>query len=418
MSRPTGAAPTTLWLDPGFGAAGDMILGALLGLGAELDEVRSALGRLAVDGWSIERTEVRRSSLQATRAQVTHAEGHHHRTWSSIDGMLAAAELPERVRVGARATFRRLGEVEAAMHGVEIDEVHFHEVGAVDAIVDIVGCWLALDQLTERRGVDRVVSGPAGLGHGTIEAAHGTLPLPAPATARLLHGAPVVPLDLRAETVTPTGAALLTTMADRWGPIPAGVLVDTARGAGGRDPEGHPNVVTAHLVADAPAVHASPSDPSAAGSLPAGDPEAQRVEAVVLETNLDDVTPELVGHLIGRCLDAGADDAWAQPIVMKKSRPGFVFRVLCRPESTAELQQIVFAETGSLGIRVAPVAKDVLDRRFETVEIRGCTVRIKIGPYGAKPEYDDLADASRRLGMSIKDLAREALDAARRDDAE
>ena len=401
---PSGAV---LWLDPGFGAAGDMVLGALLGLGADADRIRTALDALAVDGWTLDHRTVTRNGLTATRAEVRCREQHHHRTWSSIDALLAGAKLPDQARAGARATFRLLGEVEAEMHGIDIDEVHFHEVGAIDAIVDIVGCWLALEQLD----VDRVVAGPVGLGHGTVASAHGTLPLPAPATAALLAGAPIRPVDLAAETVTPTGAALLATMAETWGPLPTGVLRATARGAGGRDPEGHTNVITAHLVDPMPVPGPAP-DVGAVGlpaAPPAGDRRATRTIAVVLETNLDDVTPEMIGHVIGRCLSAGADDAWAQPIVMKKSRPGFLLRVLGPPERTASLQSILFAETGTLGVRVSTVAKDVLDRRIANVEVRGHPVRVKVGPYGAKPEYEDLAAASRALGVPVRTLAAEAL---------
>ncbi|MEM9653203.1 MAG: LarC family nickel insertion protein, partial [Actinomycetota bacterium] len=181
----------TLWLDPAFGAAGDMVLGALIGLGASADEIRAGLADLDVPGWTLEAETAMRCSLSAHRAVVRTEEGHHHRTWSSIDEMLADSALADRVKAGSRATFRRLGEVEAGIHDVSIDEVHFHEVGAVDAIVDIVGSWLALTML----GVDRVICGPIGMGHGTTDAAHGRLPIPAPATAALLIGGEITPVD-------------------------------------------------------------------------------------------------------------------------------------------------------------------------------------------------------------------------------
>lgn len=396
----TDPAPLTpsrvLWLDPGFGAAGDMLLGALLGLGAPVDEVRSGLEGLGVSGWSLDHELVLRCSLSSSRAVVDAPAGDHHRSWSSIDAMLAEADLPEAVSAGARATFRRLGEVEAGIHRVDIDRVHFHEVGAVDAIVDIVGCWLAIELLD----IDRVEVGPVGLGSGTTRAAHGKLPVPAPATADLLAGAPVTPVAVEAETVTPTGAALLATLISvtggRWGPIPAGRLLTTARGAGGRDPEGYPNVVTAHLLSTEGAALGSPTDHR---------PEP----AVELTTNLDDIAPEVIGHVIAMAIEAGADDAWATPVVMKKNRPGVTLTVLCHPDRLADLQRLVFAETGTLGLRVRPVDKRVLDRRFESIVVRDQPIAIKIGPHGAKPEHDDLVAAAAVTGLPLRHLAVEAM---------
>ncbi len=389
------SGPRHLWFDPGFGAAGDMLLGALLGLGAPVDEVRAGLTGLGVTGWALDHEEVLRCSLASHRAVVDAPAGDHHRSWSSIDALLAGADLPPTVADGARTTFRRLGQVEAGIHRVDLDAVHFHEVGALDAIVDIVGSWLALDLL----GVTEVSAGPVGLGSGTTRAAHGQLPVPAPATADLLVGAPVKPLAVEAETVTPTGAALLATMAGRWGPIPTGRLLATARGAGGRDPKGHPNVVTAHLLDPSPLDGAGPTSADGASSQP----------AVEVTTNLDDLSPEVVGHVIARAIEAGADDAWASPIVMKKNRPGVVLSVLCHPDRLPELQRLVFAETGTLGLRVRPTDKRVLARRFDTVEIRGVTVRVKVGPHGAKPEHDDLVEASRLTSQPVRQLAVEAL---------
>lgn len=394
---------TVLWLDPSFGASGDMLLGALVGLGADPVAVRAGLAALPVDGWSITVDEVVRCGLVATRVEVhlddaDHDADHEHheheahhvhgRAWSEIDAMLAGAELPPPVRDGSRRTFRLLGEIEAAAHRVTIDDVQFHEVGAVDAIVDIVGAWIALDLL----GIDRVVCGPVGLGHGTVRGAHGILPLPAPATASLLAGAPVRPIDVAMETCTPTGAALLATVGS-WGPMPSGTLRVTARGAGGRDPASHPNVVTAHLVDD-PA-------PSAATS--------GVVTAVVLTTNLDDVTPEVLAHTAQRLLDAGADDVWVTPITMKKSRPAFELSVLTSPDRGDALRALISTETGTLGIRESVVSKHVAERHADTIDVDGHMIRVKVGPHGAKPEHDDLAALAARTGRPVRELAAEVL---------
>ena len=236
-----------LWLDPGFGASGDMMLGTLIGIGASIDRVRTDLETLNVSGWSVELTTAVRAGISATRVVVDAPEqAGNHRSWSTIDALIASAELPTSVAEGARRSFRLLGEAEAAIHNLDLDEVHFHEVGALDAIVDIVGSWSALGQLD----VDEVHSGPVGLGHGTVEAAHGTLPVPAPATVVLLQGATIRPVEIAMETVTPTGAALLAAMVDTWGVIPPGRLTASSRGAGGRNPATHPNVVSAMIITD------------------------------------------------------------------------------------------------------------------------------------------------------------------------
>lgn len=389
-----------LWFDPSFGASGDMVLGALIGLGLHdepgiADELTAALAGLDVDGWSITCTAVTRAGITATRAEVTAARG-PARQWSDIDALLARAPLPATVVAGARRTFRLLGEIEAAQHGIILDEVHFHEVGAVDAIVDIVGAWWLLDRL----GVDSVVSGPVGIGHGVVGAAHGKLPIPAPATAELLRGAPVRALEAAFETCTPTGAALLRSMGS-WGRVPDGVVIGVARGAGGKNPLGHPNVLSAILL-------------EAAGGDERECPDAVTAhEAVVLTTNVDDVTPEVLGRLVGLLLAAGADDAWLVPIVMKKGRPAHQVCVLTSPERADALRAVVARETGTLGIRATPVTKYVAPRRHDVVVVRGSEVRIKVGPEGAKPEFDDLVSISERDGTPIRALAAEALEAWR-----
>ncbi len=381
----------SLWIDPVFGASGDMLLGALVGLGVPVEVITSGLAGLDVDGWTVAHSAVTRGGLSATRVEVAAADG-PARHWTDIDAMLAAADLPEAVRAGARATFLRLGEVEAAQHDVPLDHVHFHEVGAVDAIVDIVGTWIALDHLGV---IGSVGCGPIGLGHGTVVGAHGILPLPAPATAALLQGVPVRSIDATFETCTPTGAALLTTCAT-FGPMPSGTLLGTARGAGGKDPHGHPNVVSAHLI-DLETSAVSPHD------------DDDGTDAVIVSSNVDDVTPELLAHVIERALAAGADDAWVTPIVMKKGRPAHQINVLCAPNDAAAMRALVSAETGTLGTRVAAATKFALERSFDDVDVDGHTVRIKVGPHGAKPEHDDVASAAKALGRPLREVSAAAL---------
>lgn len=382
----------SLWIDPTFGASGDMLLGALAGLLDDPQRELAPLDRVGIDGYVIEIGPTIRNGLAATRVQVTTSVHTHGRHWSEIDRLLAEAELPHRVVDGARRSFRRLGEVEAAQHGVDINEVHFHEVGAVDAIVDIVGVWLLFDALIRDNGpIDRVAVGPVGLGHGTVEAAHGTLPLPAPATLALLDGCPVRSLDHEGETCTPTGAVLLATLATEWGRIPDGCPGPAGRGAGSRNPTTHPNVTSAVLIDD--------------GS------DGEVVDATLIETNVDDVTPEVLAHTTDRLLAAGADDAWIVPIVMKKGRPAHTIRFLCRPDLAPALRSVLAVETGSLGMRTSRVEKTEARRSTTTVDLRGATVSIKIGPNGAKPEHDDLRALAASTGVPLRLLVIEAINA-------
>lgn len=372
------------------------MLGTMVGLGADLDLIRKSLASLDVDGWKIAESIVTRCSLSSTRVKVVTTDASHHRAWSTIDLLIANSGLSDFVRDGARRTFRRLGEVEANQHGTTIDEVHFHEVGAIDAVVDVVGSWVALELLE----VAEVHVGPVGLGHGTIKAAHGILPLPAPATVALLEGITVKGLQFEGETATPTGAALVATMATHFGQMPQGTVVNSARGAGGRNPKNYPNV-TSGLIIDL-----------AHEPLPAGSEELQAVAAFELATNLDDVTPEVLGYVIDQLLDAGADDAWAVPIQMKKNRPGQQLRVLCSPKLAPLLRQLISSETGTLGIRQFVTTKYVQPRQTTTVQLHGFDVRIKIGPHGAKPEHDDLVKVAAKVRLPLRQLAAEALQVA------
>jgi hypothetical protein len=365
-----------------------MLLGCLLGLlGADdpapTAELTDALDRLSIADWTLRSEPVTRAGISAVRVIVDAGPG-PARDWHDIDELLATVDLPATVVTGARRTFRLLAEVEAAQHRIPVDEVHFHEVGAVDAIVDIVGVWWLVDRL----GVDRVVVGPVGIGHGTVRAAHGALPIPAPATAELLRGAPIRALDAAFETCTPTGAALLRSLGT-WGPIPDGTIARIARGAGGKDPSAHPNVVSAIL-------------------LEAADDDGTSADAVVLATNVDDVTPEVLARVVDILIRSGADDAWIVPIVMKKGRPAHQVCALVAPERVAALRRVLADETGTLGVRASATSKFVRPRRTSTVIVRGAELRMKIGPAGAKAEHDDLAALSDRTGIPVRLLAIEA----------
>jgi pyridinium-3,5-bisthiocarboxylic acid mononucleotide nickel chelatase len=367
-----------LWLNPFSGISGDMLLGALLDLGAPLDGVRAAVDRTGLAGWELTAERVTRGGLAATRAVVEVTDTATERR---------AAELLAHVEQAgagiAAAAVRAVAEVEARIHGTDPAEVHLHEIGGLDTVVDTVGVAAALELLD----VTEVHCGPLALGAGTVATRHGVLPVPAPATAALLAaaGAPVVGAG-EGETVTPTGAALLVAAGTRFGPLPAMALRGVGYGAGGRDPAGRANALQALLG-------------EAAGVVSA---------MVLLETNVDDVTGEVLGHLVARLLDAGAADAWVSPIVMKKGRPAHTVHVLAAPERAAECERIVLAETGSLGLRRSHVDRAALHRHASTVHVEGHPVRVKHGPWGTKPEHDDVAAAAAALDLPLREVARRA----------
>ncbi|NNE97236.1 MAG: nickel pincer cofactor biosynthesis protein LarC [Acidimicrobiales bacterium] len=380
-----------LWIDPSFGASGDMIIGALIDLGAPPDRVADTVRGVGIDGFSMACETVERGGLRCARATIeVPADEVAHRSWSTIDAMIGSASLPPSVSKGARQSFRRLGEVEAAIHQEPIDQVHFHEVGALDAIVDIVGAWVAWHLL----GEPIVTVGTFGLGHGTVDAAHGELPLPAPAVAELLRGWPSRGVDIDMETVTPTGAAILTTMAQASSPsMPAGTISATGRGAGARNPNRHPNIVTAIF------------------STRADGPETTAM--VELASNVDDVSAEVVAYTIERCLAEGAADAWATPILMKKGRPAHTLTVLCSGALADRLRSVLQLETGSLGVRQRIVERHAAERHNVQVEVDGHSIAVKVGPDGAKPEYEHCAAAARALDEPLRSVQARALEAFR-----
>jgi uncharacterized protein (TIGR00299 family) protein len=378
-----------LWLNPATGLSGDMLLGALLDLGAPLDEVRAAVSSTGLTDWKLDAQRVDVDGIRATRARVDVADEATERRAAELLQRVRTASPPPVAALAARAV-TAVAEVEAALHGADPAEVHLHELGGLDTVVDTVGVAAALHVLR----ITEVRSAPVGVGSGEVRTRHGVLPVPAPATMALLTGARVRGIDVTGETVTPTGAALLKAAGTGYGPMPAMRPVRTGYGAGTKRFPGRPNVLQAVLgEADAAA--------------PAGE------ELVQLETNLDDVTGELLGHLVARLLDEGALDAWVVPAVMKKGRPAHVAHVLCRPGDTGRLREVLFAETGTLGVRDRRVRRTALPRTVATVDVGGHPVRVKRGPHGAKAEYEDLKAAAEALGLPLREVAARA---ARPDD--
>jgi uncharacterized protein (TIGR00299 family) protein len=374
------------------GISGDMALGALVDAGADPVEVERMCRRLPVEGWELQVERVLRAGLAGTRVRVEVApSGHPHRRAADILGMLDQADLPPRVNARARATFTLLAEVEGRLHGVSPEDVHFHEVGAVDSIVDVVGVCAGLELL----GIDELASSPVAQGTGTIRAAHGVLPNPPPAVVALLAraGIPAYGLDVPFELTTPTGAALLAALGTRFGPLPDVEVVASGFGAGGRDLEGRPNLLQV-------VVGRAAAPPSAPGRE--GHP------AIVLEATLDDATGEVLGHALQRLLDEGAFDAWIVPVTMKKSRPGHIVTVLCDPVRAPALREVLRAETGTFGVRATTVERWPAARHFEEVEVLGERLRVKVTAGRAKVEHDDAVAAARRLGLPLREVAARA----------
>jgi uncharacterized protein (TIGR00299 family) protein len=391
------------WFHCFAGIAGDMAVGSLLDAGADLGEVLSLLERLPLGGWALEVEQVLRGGIAASRAVVTVRDNVVVRTHAHIVGLVEEARLPDRVARRALATFATLADVEATLHRRPVDQVHFHEVGGHDTIVDVVGTAAALEVL----GIDEVRASPVATGLGMVRSAHGLLPNPAPAVVALLDGIPTWGRNIPVELTTPTGAALLAALSSGFGPMPPMRVTGQGFGAGTAELEELPNctqVVTGVRVdrvsgADltAPVGGHAPSDPDT--DADAGQPVS------VLEANVDDATGEQLAHAVGALLEAGAHDAWLAPVVMKKGRPGTVVHVLCDPAMVAELRGILRESTGTLGVRVTTGERWPAARSIESVWIDGQLIRIKVSAGRVKAEHDDVALAARRTGQTLREVA-------------
>ncbi|MGQ0616399.1 MAG: nickel pincer cofactor biosynthesis protein LarC [Acidimicrobiia bacterium] len=385
---------TRAWFHCFSGIAGDMALGALLDAGADVDEVRSLCGRIPVSGWELGTEAVLRGGVAATRAIVRTAETSVVRTHAHIAALIEEARLPERVRARAQAAFQVMAEAEGRLHRRPTEQVHFHEVGALDAIVDIVGSASALEVL----GVDEVHASPVANGSGMVHSAHGALPNPAPAVVELLRGAPTYGLDIPMELTTPTGAALLAAWAVGWGPIPPMTVASQGFGAGSRELDNRPNAVEVVIgVAAAAGTRSAPGQP-----------------VVQIELNVDDVTGEVLAHTLGAVLAAGAHDAWVTPILMKKGRPAYTVSALCDPALSSVVAGVLVDETGSLGVRVTELQRWPASRHSGEVEVGGYPVRVKLSPGRAKVEHDDAARVARLVGRPLREVLSLAEEASRR----
>jgi uncharacterized protein (TIGR00299 family) protein len=394
-----GGAPmsTAAWFHCFAGIAGDMALGALIDAGADVGEVRAMLDRLPMAGWSMEVEPVMRGGIGATKVDVVVAETAVVRTYAHITGLIDEARLPQRVADRAQAIFAALADAEGHLHRRPVAQVHFHEVGGVDAVIDVVGTCAALEVL----GVDTVWSSPVANGMGMVRSAHGMLPVPAPAVVELLRGAPSYGRDIPYELTTPTGAAILAATVTGWGPLPAMQVGAAGFGAGTRDLEGLPNLLQVVLGEAVPEEPARPEP---------GQP------VTLLEVNVDDATGETLAHTIAALMDAGAHDAWLTPILMKKGRPAHTVSVLADPALADQVAGVLVAETGSLGVRGETLQRWPAARTQAQVDVEGVPVRIKVGAGRVKVEHDDAARAARRTGLPLREVVSRAEEAWRRRD--
>ena len=403
-----------LYLDCFAGAAGDMLLGAFIDAGLPVEALREALGSLGVEHeLAVER--VLRSGLTATLVQVrerrhhplrghghshppdhSHDHAHAHRSLQEIARLIEQSSLSKAGKQRAVALFHRIGEAEAAIHNMPLDRIHLHEIGALDSIIDIVGAVFAFEWF----GIDDVVASPLNVGGGTITIAHGTYPVPAPATLALLTGVPTYSRGPQVELVTPTGALLVSDYAKSYGPMPPMTIRQAGYGAGTRDLEGMPNVVRVVIGERTPA------------QTTTGDGEA----VVKIECEIDDMSPQLFGPVADRLLRAGALDVYLTPVQMKKGRPGTLLTVLSGPDHRASICDLLFRETTTLGVRFDLMQRETLERRWEEVAVEGGRVRIKIASrrgeiLNAVPEFDDCVRVADAAGRPVKAVQGEALEA-------
>jgi hypothetical protein len=374
----------TLYFDCFAGVSGDMTLGALVDAGADPSELTDRLAGLGVEGWALSFEKVDRSGISATRAHVRTEEQHHHRHLADILKIIDNSRLAATVKHRASQIFTRLAEAEARVHGMPVERIHFHEVGALDAIVDVVGACVCFELL----GAERFYCSALHVGSGTVEMAHGRFPVPPPAVAELLKNAPVYATDIAGELVTPTGAAVVATICEGFGPVPRMRLERTGYGAGGREYKNFPNVLRVLV-----------------GETEGADADDETL--LVVETNIDDATPQALGHLMERALAAGALDCYFTPVQMKKNRPGVLVSILCRPAERESVLSLLFTETTTIGARSYEVLRRALRREVLRVETEYGEIAVKVSRLGGgvvtcTPEYEECREAAGRAGVPLR----------------
>lgn len=387
-----GPLASLAYLDCSSGISGDMLLSALLDAGLPVEWLRAELAKIPLSGYEVEVRRVLRSGLAGAHVEFRIPDEQPRRHLHQIEELLARSTLTENVKARAIRVFVRLAEVEGKLHAKPPGEVHFHEVGAVDAILDIVGVCLGL----ERLGIEELVSSPLNVGGGRVEAAHGSLPVPAPATAELLRGIPIYSSGVGGEMVTPTGAALVVTLASSFGPLPAMKVERIGYGAGTRDFPGHPNLARLFL-----------GERSAKPEFQTPNPVDDVVS--VIEANVDDMSPELYGYFAEKAFALGALDVTSTAVQMKKNRPGLEITVLCRPDQADVMAELLFAETTTIGLRIGESRRQVLERELVSVETPYGTAQVKVARRHGKvlnvaPEYEDCRRLAEERSVPLKQV--------------
>jgi len=404
----------TLYFDCFSGASGDMILGALVSAGVDPRLLKEQLLLLGVSGYEIEFEIVNRSGISATHARVQIPHEHAHRHLADIIKIIDGSRLSEKVKSLAAKIFSRLAEAEAHVHNVPIEKVHFHEVGAMDAIIDVVGAAICFDLL----GIERFVSSPFHVGSGAVDMEHGRFPVPPPAVAELLKGAPIYSTDIKGELVTPTGAAIITSVCSDYGPIPRMKLEQTGYGAGTRAYERFPNALRILIGEEHAYRTGSGSDRAITHNTQSRNPERVDDEESkllwMLETNIDDMSPQIFGHVMEQAFELGALDCYFTPVQMKKNRPGILLSILCRQDERERLTQLVFAETTTIGIRSYEIERRALDREVVAVDTEYGSIEVKVARLNGHiitgtPEYEQCRHAAVKANVPL----RAVMDAAR-----
>jgi len=375
----------TLYFDCFAGASGDMILGALVGVGVDRHALLEHLSLLNVSGYEIDFETVDRSGISATRAHVRTAHEHAHRHLGDILKIINESRLSDGVKERAARIFTRLGEVEAKIHNVAVERIHFHEVGALDAIVDVVGACIGFELL----GIERFVCSELHVGSGMVEMAHGRFPIPPPAVAELLKDAPVYSTDIKGELVTPTGAAIISTVCQEFGPLPKMKIGQTGYGAGTREYQNFPNVLRLMIGDDAMG--------EASGD--------ERL--IVVETNIDDMSPQIYGYVMERAFALGALDCYFTPVQMKKNRPGVLVSILCRPHERDVMSELLLTETTTLGVRFYEVLRRALARETVSVETEFGLIDVKVARLNGRvvkqmPEYEQCRLAALTANVALQ----------------
>ncbi|MEJ7577632.1 MAG: nickel pincer cofactor biosynthesis protein LarC [Pyrinomonadaceae bacterium] len=376
----------TLYFDCFAGASGDMTLGALVGVGVDPYQLLKQLALLDVPGYAIDFSTVDRSGISATRAHVRIERQHAHRHLKDVHQIIHSSRLSDNVKERASRIFTRLAEAEARVHNVPVERVHFHEVGALDAIVDVVGACIGFEML----GVERFACSPLHLGSGMVEMAHGRFPVPPPAVIELLRDKPVYATDIKGELVTPTGAAIISTVCDSFGSMPAMRVERTGYGAGAREYERFPNVLRVIL-----------------GETEADGSSVNTEKLILLETNIDDLSPQILGHMMEQAFAQGALDCFFISAQMKKNRPGVLLSILCAPADRQKMEELLFAETTTLGVRATEVERRALQREIVPVETEYGRIDVKVRRIGevaqdGTPEYEQCRAAAQQANVPLR----------------